>query len=78
MKPGPFPHDLIQLQAAFNRTYDALAAPHPASAHTAHAQLRRRLVVLSARLWWHPFWSAPHRVPVTRAQVRTDEEVAQW
>ncbi|MFF3489656.1 hypothetical protein ACFYXC_41570 [Streptomyces sp. NPDC002701] len=69
MKPGPFPHDLIQLQAAFNRTYDALATPHPA--HTAHAELRRRLVVLSSRLWSHPFWSDPGRAPAARAQLRS-------
>ncbi|MFF3489415.1 hypothetical protein ACFYXC_40220 [Streptomyces sp. NPDC002701] len=55
MKSVPFPHDLVQLQAAFNRTYAALAAPHPAGT----AELRHRLLTLSARLWWHPFWSGP-------------------
>ncbi|MFE9688079.1 hypothetical protein [Streptomyces sp. NPDC006285] len=66
MATAPFPHDLIQLQAAWNRTYAALAEPHPA---TGTAELRRRLVVLSARLWWLPFWSGP--APAARAQPRS-------
>ncbi|MGW6015829.1 hypothetical protein [Streptomyces sp. NPDC055210] len=68
MQPPPFPHDLIQLQAAWNRTYAALAAPRPEVAHTV---LRRRLVLLSARLWWHPFWSGSGRAPGARAQLRS-------
>ncbi|WP_404199104.1 hypothetical protein [Streptomyces tauricus] len=67
MEHGPFPHDLIQLQAAWDRTYAALAAP-PAAAGT--AELRRRLVVLSSRLWWHPFWPGPGRAPAARVQLR--------
>ncbi|MFE9687371.1 hypothetical protein [Streptomyces sp. NPDC006285] len=39
--------------------------------HARRPQLRRRLVVLSARLWWHPFWSAPGRAPAARAQLRS-------
>ncbi|MGW0572990.1 hypothetical protein [Streptomyces tauricus] len=68
MEHAPFPHDLIQLQAAWNRTYAALAA-HPPTVGT--AELRRRLVVLSSRLWWHPFWSVPGRSSAARAQLRT-------
>lgn len=48
-----FPHDLVRLQADWYRTYDALAAPHPARP----TALRHRLQVLSARLCWHPYWS---------------------
>ncbi|GHA09135.1 hypothetical protein GCM10010372_05720 [Streptomyces tauricus] len=67
MEQAPFPHDLIQLQVAWNRTYAALAAPRPTAGH---AELRRRLVVLSTRLYWHPFWSGPGRTPAARARLR--------
>ncbi|MFL1897833.1 hypothetical protein ACJWDR_01900 [Streptomyces tauricus] len=67
MEQALFPHDLIQLQMAWNRTYAALAAPRPTAGH---AKLRRRLVLLSARLYWHPFWSGPGRTPAARARLR--------
>jgi hypothetical protein len=47
-----FPDDLVQTQAAWNATYDALAAPRPRDT----TALRRRLLRLSVRLWWHPYW----------------------
>ncbi|MBV1942127.1 hypothetical protein KUF83_37055 [Streptomyces sp. BV286] len=79
MKSAPFPHDLVRLQAAWNRTYDALAAPRPTPAHT---QLRRRLLMLSTRLWWHPFWQGPGSAPAARAQLRNQARAlsrdAQW
>ncbi|MGW9618995.1 hypothetical protein ACWGUP_28575 [Streptomyces diastaticus] len=31
MDPKDFPDDLVQMQAAWNTTYDALAAPRPAT-----------------------------------------------
>ncbi|MET8860867.1 hypothetical protein [Streptomyces sp. NPDC004579] len=61
-----FPQDLVQLEVAWCRTYDALAAPRPAG----HTALRRRLLVLSARLWWHPFWTGPGRMPAARLELR--------
>ncbi|MFF0001594.1 hypothetical protein [Streptomyces avermitilis] len=68
MESAPFHHDLVQLQAAWNRTYDALAAePRP----TANTALRRRLLMLSARLWWHPFWSGPGRMPAALPELRS-------
>ncbi|WP_332880917.1 hypothetical protein [Streptomyces sp. NBC_00564] len=67
MESAPFPHDLVQLQAAWNHTYDALAAPCP-TANTAH---RRRLLMLSARLWWHPFWAGPGSKPTARVELRS-------
>ncbi|WP_413755085.1 hypothetical protein [Streptomyces sp. MMBL 11-3] len=82
MKSAPFSLELVQLQAAFNRTYAALAAPasYPAGA----VELRRRLLVLSVRLRWHPFWTGPGpgrgaaaRVQLRR-QVRAQEGAAQW
>ncbi|MET7726549.1 hypothetical protein [Streptomyces mirabilis] len=67
MESAPFPPDLVQLQAAWNRTYDALAAPRSA----ANMALRRRLLLLSTRLWWHPFWSGPGRMPGARMELRS-------
>ncbi|MPY36840.1 hypothetical protein FNH09_38175 [Streptomyces adustus] len=61
------PHDLVLLQAAWYRTYDALAVSRPART----AVLRRRLYALSARLLWHPYWSRPAvAVPAARAELR--------
>ncbi|MFH9970169.1 hypothetical protein ACH4PR_54915 [Streptomyces mirabilis] len=67
MESAPFPHDLVQLQTAWNRTYDALAASRP----VADTVLRRRLLMLSTRLWWHPFWSGPGRMPAERMELRS-------
>jgi hypothetical protein len=47
MDATDFPDDLVQTQAAWNATYDALAAPRPRDT----AALRRRLLRLSVRLW---------------------------
>jgi hypothetical protein len=47
-----FPDDLVQTQAAWNATYQALAAPRPRDT----TALRRRLLRLSVRLWWDPYW----------------------
>ncbi|GGX70241.1 hypothetical protein [Streptomyces fructofermentans] len=76
MDPIAFPHDLIELQAAWNRTYAALAEPRLSPA-AGSAELRRRLVVLSARLWWHPFWSGPGRAPAARARLRSHARALQ-
>lgn len=61
-----FPDDLVQTQAAWNATYDALAAPRPRDT----AALRRRLLRLSVRLWWHPYWETAPSVPAARSELR--------
>lgn len=61
-----FPDDLVQIQAAFNATYLALAAPGPRDT----TALRRRLLRLSVRLWWHPYWQAAPSVPTARCELR--------
>ncbi|MFD5814087.1 hypothetical protein [Streptomyces sp. NPDC127038] len=66
MESAPFPDDLVQLQTAWNRTYTALAVPRPAG----QTALRRRLLALSVRLWWHPFWSQPGRGAGARVELR--------
>jgi hypothetical protein len=57
---------LVQTQAAWNATYDALAAPRPRDT----AALRRRLLRLSVRLWWHPYWETAPSVPAARSELR--------
>ncbi|MFE4424204.1 hypothetical protein [Streptomyces sp. NPDC056817] len=55
-----------QTQHAWNTTYDALAAPHRRDT----TALRRRLLRLSVRLWWHPYWDTARSVPVARTELR--------
>ncbi|WP_455356953.1 hypothetical protein [Streptomyces sp. SYSU K217416] len=61
-----FPDDLVQTQHAWNATYEALAAPRPRDA----TALRRRLLLLSGRLWWHPYWETVPSVPAGRSELR--------
>ncbi len=61
-----FPDDLVQTQAAWNATYEALAAPRPHGTAT----LRRRLLRLSALLWWHPYWETVPSVSAARSELR--------
>ncbi|MGW1684283.1 hypothetical protein ACWCPO_06970 [Streptomyces albidoflavus] len=61
-----FPDDLVQTQAAWNATYDALAAPRPRDT----SALRRRLLLLSAQLWWHPYWATAPSLPRARSELR--------
>ncbi|MYX48606.1 hypothetical protein [Streptomyces sp. SID8385] len=60
-----FPDDLVQTQAAWNTTYDALA-PRPRDT----TALRRRLLLLSAQLWWHPYWATAPSLPRARSELR--------
>ncbi|MFD7233672.1 hypothetical protein [Streptomyces sp. NPDC059881] len=67
MAQSLFPDDLVQAQAEWFRTYAALGAP--GSQDT--AVLRRRLLRLSVRVFWHPFWSTgPGRSPAARVELR--------
>ncbi|MFE6160380.1 hypothetical protein ACFQ7F_15870 [Streptomyces sp. NPDC056486] len=67
MAPTPFPNDLIELQTAWTRTYEALSAPRPVHP----ARLRRTLQQLSTRLMWHPYWSTEAgRSPAARVELR--------
>ncbi|MEV7077843.1 hypothetical protein AB0N88_04700 [Streptomyces sp. NPDC093516] len=61
-----FPDDLVRTQAAWNATYQALAAPRPRDT----TALRRRLLLLSVRLWWHPYWEALPSAPAARTELR--------
>ncbi|MFB6664689.1 MULTISPECIES: hypothetical protein [unclassified Streptomyces] len=63
----PFPDDLIRAQREWHATYRALAVPRPRRA----TGLRRRLLLLSVRIHWHPFWSTPEGwSPAARVELR--------
>ncbi|MEU7429096.1 hypothetical protein [Streptomyces sp. NPDC040750] len=66
MDATDFPDDLVQTQAAWNATYNALAAHRPRDTTT----LRRRLLLLSVRLRWHPCWETVPSVPAARYELR--------
>ncbi|WP_329351862.1 hypothetical protein OG226_41225 [Streptomyces sp. NBC_01261] len=66
MNETDFPDDLVQTQAAWNATYHALAAPRSCDT----TALRRRLLFLSTRLWWHPYWETVPAVPAARSELR--------
>ncbi|MFD9139118.1 hypothetical protein ACFVZA_43480 [Streptomyces bottropensis] len=61
-----FSDDLVQTQHAWNTAYDALATPSPRDT----AASRRRLLLLSVRLWWHPYWETIPSVPTARFELR--------
>ncbi|UXY24137.1 hypothetical protein N8I84_39695 [Streptomyces cynarae] len=65
MEHAPFPRDLIEVQADWQRTYAALAVPRPV-----HTTALRRLQILSGRLLFHPYWSGPGRMPTARGELR--------
>jgi hypothetical protein len=52
MARSTFPDDLMQAQREWDRVYRALAEPRPHGA----AELRRRLLQLSARILMDPVW----------------------
>ncbi|WP_326600940.1 hypothetical protein OG930_45025 [Streptomyces sp. NBC_01799] len=67
MEPTAFPQNLVQAQRDWIRTYEALAQPHP---HR-NTVLRRRLLELSAQIWWHPFFTTgAGRAPTAREELR--------
>ncbi|WP_103511366.1 hypothetical protein [Streptomyces sp. SM13] len=45
----------IRAQQEWHATYRALAVPRPRHA----TELRRRLLLLSVRVHWHPWWCTP-------------------
>ncbi|MFF3036416.1 hypothetical protein ACFVS7_36085 [Streptomyces rubiginosohelvolus] len=63
----PFPDDLIDAQREWHAAYRALAVPRPRHA----TELRRRLLLLSVRIEWHPWWSTPAGwSPAARVELR--------
>ncbi|MGQ4732572.1 hypothetical protein ACUN3E_33575 [Streptomyces sp. Ju416(a)] len=63
----PYPDDLIRAQREWHATYRALAAPQPRRT----TELRRRLLLLSVRIHWHPWWSTPAGwSPAARVELR--------
>ncbi|QTA36650.1 hypothetical protein [Streptomyces sp. CA-256286] len=71
----PFPDDLIRAQQQWHDTYRALAAPRPRRT----AELRHRLLLLSVRIYWHPFWSTPDGwSPAARVELRRLTAGGRW
>ncbi|MFJ4972692.1 hypothetical protein [Streptomyces sp. NPDC088755] len=67
MESFPFPNDLIRAQRAWHAAYRELSSPRPRHA----TELRRRLLDLSCRIQWHPFWSTPPgRTPAARVELK--------
>ncbi|MFD3809179.1 hypothetical protein ACFWSF_38685 [Streptomyces sp. NPDC058611] len=75
MESFRFPDDLVALQAAWLRTYDALAR---AQAGVGTAVLRRRPIVLSCRLYGHPYWAAPGRSRAGGAELCRQARARGW
>ncbi|MEU6310765.1 hypothetical protein [Streptomyces sp. NPDC047014] len=75
MESFRFPDDLVALQAAWLRTYDALARTR-AGAGT--AMRRRRLVVFSGRLYGHPYWTESGRSSAGRVELCRQARVRGW
>ncbi|MGQ7754892.1 hypothetical protein ACUN29_41825 (plasmid) [Streptomyces sp. WC2508] len=56
----------IRAQRDWLAAYRQLAEPCPRRTTV----LRRRLLDLSARVQWHPFWSTPPGTPAARVELR--------
>ncbi|MFC8639833.1 MULTISPECIES: hypothetical protein [Streptomyces] len=68
MATPPIPDDLVQAERERHAAYRALAIFN--SAH--NTALRRRLLKLSATVWWHPYWNTvPGRASAARMELRT-------
>ncbi|MFF3621029.1 hypothetical protein [Streptomyces sp. NPDC002467] len=70
-----FPDDLLDLQAAWLRTYADLARQ---PAHTGTTTLRRRLITLSCTIAAHPFWTVPGRSTAARVELRRRARSRIW
>nr|WP_245877575.1 hypothetical protein [Streptomyces glaucescens] len=57
---------MVQTRDAWNATCNALAAPHRRDT----TALRRRLLRLSVRLWWHPYGETIRSAPAARTELR--------
>lgn len=65
MRHHPFPDDLVTAQEAWTHTYEELARPHPTDITT----LRRRLIHLSVKVYFHPFWTRHAEPSAGRADL---------
>ncbi|MFI8497801.1 hypothetical protein ACIGFK_04770 [Streptomyces sp. NPDC085524] len=70
-----FPDDLLDLQAAWLRTYADLSR-QPANAST--TALRRRIITLSCSIAAHPFWAVPDRSAAARVELRRRARTRTW
>ncbi|MFE1416719.1 hypothetical protein ACFW6F_38880 [Streptomyces sp. NPDC058746] len=70
-----FPDNLLDLQAAWLRTYADLA---DLPAHAGTTALRRRLIALSCSIAAHPYWTVPGRSPAARVELRRRAHTSTW
>ncbi|MFJ3728739.1 hypothetical protein ACIPYQ_40095 [Streptomyces sp. NPDC090045] len=75
MAPIHFPDDLLDLQAAWLRTYTDLARQLVRAGTTT---LRRPLITLSCRIEAHPFWAIPGRSRAARVELRRRARARAW
>jgi hypothetical protein len=62
-----FPHDLLAAERERRAVYRRLSAPAPRQT----TALRRRLLRLTGRVWFHPHWAAyTSGVPAARVELR--------
>lgn len=70
-----FPSDLLVLQEAWLRTYEAMAAT---PADTGTTTDRRRLIRLGRAIEAHPFWAVPGRSTAARVELRRQARAGRW
>ncbi|MGP3691078.1 hypothetical protein ACTVZO_41505 [Streptomyces sp. IBSNAI002] len=70
-----FPDDLLALQSAWLRAYEALASTPAGMGTTVH---RRRLILLSCAIEAHGFWAVPGRSRAARAELRSQARAGRW
>ncbi|MFD4143044.1 hypothetical protein [Streptomyces sp. NPDC058572] len=75
MARSGFPHDLVQMESDWIRTYKELADLSPTASTTA---LRRRLILLSRHLASHPFWTQAGLSPAARVELRHYARASGW
>ncbi|OEJ36305.1 hypothetical protein [Streptomyces agglomeratus] len=74
MAQSTFPYDLVQAQRDWERAYAALSRPRPHN----YTALRRRLLALSSRVLWHPYWTTPPgRSAAARVELRQQARAQQ-
>ncbi|GGU11277.1 hypothetical protein [Streptomyces lateritius] len=75
MRHHPFPDDLVTAQRSWAATYEELA--RTGTART--TALRRRLLRLSGRVYFHPYWDQPRPTagrPELAELARAEDEQA--
>ncbi|MER5758908.1 hypothetical protein [Streptomyces sp. NPDC002082] len=70
-----FPDDLLALQSAWLRTYEAMAGMPVGKGTSLH---RRQLIRLSCAIEAHPFWATGGRSMAARVELRRQARADRW